>query len=471
MRPITRILKRFSHLRHTAARMAPGEHGQAIVLIGITGLVLLAFVGLAIDGGRLFFLKRDTQTAADAGGLAAARALCTLRDYEVAALEAVDANGFSNDRPQDSVEIFSPPVHAKTEIPLECQGCFVEVAVTSDIPPSFTQLVFDGPLQAMSYSIATCNPDTTYGLGQDGLRALWSGSDHCQNTVDFTGSSNYIYGGIHSNFDIHSGASGGGATVVGPVSYVESLDIPDGKVEWLTYDDVKENNQYTVSGACDISCFADLVDDDTVYPWENPYQVDEPTVDYPLDHNIADYRPAESSLADTDGAIAAEEKAAGTYYHYTECKNKNDSMDRQWLVDNNLLNGNTLATGVYYSECHIDLSGIDGVNGNVTFVAEGSIQFSNSTTDIDAHRDDLLAFTVDGGNACSSKSIKFSGSENDWTGNMFAPYGEIQMSASGNTTTHGCLVGYSINLSGSNQSIECETDSDSNKIPAVGFID
>lgn len=462
MRLIIDTFRRIKYLgRITKRTRGPlDEHGQAIVLIAITAFVLLAFVGLAIDGGRLYFLKRDTQTAADAGGLAAARAMCTLRDYEAAAIDAVAANGFSNDRPQDTVEILSPPVHANFDIPPECQGCFVEVAVTSEIPPSFTSLVLDGPLEAMSYSVVTCNPDITYGLNQDGIRALWSGSASCPNTVDFTGSSNYITGGIHSNADIHSGASGGGATVVGPVSYVGELKIPDDSIEFLTEDDVNNNNQYTVSGACDISCFTDMLEDDQVYPWENPFKVDE-TIDYPLEHDIADYRPG--------GSIAQEEAATGHYYVYTDadCKNQNDSMDVAWLTDQGLLNGTTLADGVYYSACNIDISGVSGVHGNITLVAEGSIQFSNSSTNVVAYRDDLLAFSVDGNNQCSAKVIKFSGSENDWVGNMFAPYGQIEMSASSNTTTRGCLVGNSINLSGSAQSIECEPKGDSMKVPAI----
>ncbi len=454
---LLRHIKRLGRFTQTGSDLLD-QQGQAIVLIAITAFVLLAFVGLAIDGGRLYFLKRDTQTAADSGGLAAARAMCTLRDYEAAAIKAVAANGFSNDRPQDTVEVLSPPVHAKFEIPPECQGCFVEVAVTSQIPPSFTSLVLEGPLEAMSYSVVTCNPDITYGLVKDGLRALWSGSASCPNTVDFTGSSNYITGGIHSNHDIHSGASGGGATVVGPVSYVGDLKIPDGKITFLTEDDVANNNQYTVSGACDISCFTDMIEDDQVYPWDNPYQVDE-VIDYPLEHDIADYRP--------DGSIAQAAAATGNYYAYTECKNKNDSMDVNWLTANGILNGTTLSDGIYYSECNIDISGVSGVHGNITLVAEGSIQFSNSSTHVTAYTDDLLAFSVAGDNQCSAKVIKFSGSENEWVGNMFAPYGQIEMSASSNTTTRGCLVGHSINLSGSAQSIECDPKGETKTVPAI----
>ncbi|MBN1562663.1 MAG: hypothetical protein JXA10_02410, partial [Anaerolineae bacterium] len=48
--------------------------GQAIVILGVASIGLIAMMGLAIDGGRLLFLQRDTQNAADAAAIAAARA-------------------------------------------------------------------------------------------------------------------------------------------------------------------------------------------------------------------------------------------------------------------------------------------------------------------------------------------------------------------------------------------------------------
>lgn len=44
------------------------QSGQAIVLMALMMLGLMAALGLAIDGGGLFFLHRDTQNATDACG-------------------------------------------------------------------------------------------------------------------------------------------------------------------------------------------------------------------------------------------------------------------------------------------------------------------------------------------------------------------------------------------------------------------
>ncbi len=55
----------------------PKESGQAIVLVALLMVALLAGAGLAIDGGGLYFLYRDARNATDSAALAAAYTLCT----------------------------------------------------------------------------------------------------------------------------------------------------------------------------------------------------------------------------------------------------------------------------------------------------------------------------------------------------------------------------------------------------------
>jgi Flp pilus assembly protein TadG len=47
------------------------EVGQAMIFIVIGFIVILGFVGLAIDGGMVFSDRRHAQNAADASSLAA----------------------------------------------------------------------------------------------------------------------------------------------------------------------------------------------------------------------------------------------------------------------------------------------------------------------------------------------------------------------------------------------------------------
>src|SRR5260221_3503944 len=48
-----------------------GERGQAIVIVGFMVVVLIGFIGLAIDGGRLYWERRVLQNAVDAAALSA----------------------------------------------------------------------------------------------------------------------------------------------------------------------------------------------------------------------------------------------------------------------------------------------------------------------------------------------------------------------------------------------------------------
>lgn len=56
-------------------RVEKREQGQAIVIMVFAFLVLVAFAGLAIDGGRLYAQRRKTQNAADAAAVAGAMKL------------------------------------------------------------------------------------------------------------------------------------------------------------------------------------------------------------------------------------------------------------------------------------------------------------------------------------------------------------------------------------------------------------
>src|SRR5215210_5473266 len=54
---------------HPRAGLKPAR-GQAMVLIALCMLALVAFVGLAVDGGSLYLQRRTAQNAADGASLA-----------------------------------------------------------------------------------------------------------------------------------------------------------------------------------------------------------------------------------------------------------------------------------------------------------------------------------------------------------------------------------------------------------------
>ena len=55
-----------------------GKHGQALVIVALAIVALAAIVGLAIDGGRLYELRRQVQNGADAAAMAGPRELAQM---------------------------------------------------------------------------------------------------------------------------------------------------------------------------------------------------------------------------------------------------------------------------------------------------------------------------------------------------------------------------------------------------------
>src|SRR5688572_10301773 len=81
------------------------ESGQAILLIALAFIGLLAITGLAVDGGGLLFLKRDAQNATDAAIVAATYAKCAGADFVEAARLAAAENGFTHGQNNVTVSV------------------------------------------------------------------------------------------------------------------------------------------------------------------------------------------------------------------------------------------------------------------------------------------------------------------------------------------------------------------------------
>lgn len=77
------------------ARSTKPQKGQAIVLVALMIVVLLGFVGLAIDSGRAYLDRRHLQAAADASALAAAYTYMNIANYSQA--EQMAANVYASD--------------------------------------------------------------------------------------------------------------------------------------------------------------------------------------------------------------------------------------------------------------------------------------------------------------------------------------------------------------------------------------
>ena len=66
--------------------------GQAAVIVALASLTLLAFIGLAVDGGSMFGQRRNAQNSADAAAMAATRVMLDMYDQMILA-NASDVDG------------------------------------------------------------------------------------------------------------------------------------------------------------------------------------------------------------------------------------------------------------------------------------------------------------------------------------------------------------------------------------------
>src|SRR5258708_14394763 len=56
-------------------KLRRGKRAQSLVIVALSATVLFGIIALGLDGGRLYFERRDVQNAADAAALAGAQEL------------------------------------------------------------------------------------------------------------------------------------------------------------------------------------------------------------------------------------------------------------------------------------------------------------------------------------------------------------------------------------------------------------
>lgn len=133
------------------------EQGQAIVLLVLLIVGLLAAAGLAVDAGRVYSARRTAQNAADNAALAAALAICDSASASSAALAAASTNGFNNDGTSNTVVVHNPPASG----PNSGDNEYVEVVITHTQPATLTQLVYKGNLTSTTRAVGRCDQGTT----------------------------------------------------------------------------------------------------------------------------------------------------------------------------------------------------------------------------------------------------------------------------------------------------------------------
>lgn len=377
------------------------DSGQSMVIMLVLILLFLGVAAFVIDGLRIFVDRRGSQNAADAAALAGALAICDGSDPIGPALDRAASNGYL-DGPGHPVRVSNPPSSG----PYAGDSTYVEVQIVTETTGSFIRLFYQGSLQSTSTAVARCDFHTSGSHA-----AIFGGSETCQNTIDWSASNTLILGDVHSNHDIHIG--GHVNSIQGKVTYVSSVDAPPGNV---AYDPA---------------------------PPANPFPT--PPESYPIAYSLSDFAPGGSAAVAADG--------------YGEYAHSNGRIDISWLRANGWYDPETgrLRPGLYYSSDSIDLNADHLEGSHVTFVSPGRITLSGSLHELSPYVDGLLLFSGmsrSGGSACSTPAIRLSGSQNVWSGVMFAPSGLIQISGASSSTFDGSLIGLTLALNGSSLLLE-----------------
>lgn len=132
----------------------PSERGQAIVVIMLALVGLIAITGLVVDGGMAYANHRQAQNAADSAVLAASLARLSGEDYQAAALQQAQKNGYNNDGDQSEVQVYSPPISG----PYTGNVQYLQVIITSRKPTYFGSVIGIKDITSTVQAIARAKP-------------------------------------------------------------------------------------------------------------------------------------------------------------------------------------------------------------------------------------------------------------------------------------------------------------------------
>jgi hypothetical protein len=119
---------------------------MVIFALALTGL--LVFTGLAVDGGMLYFQRRNAQTAADSAAFAGGYAVTRGLGWNATALARAAANGFNNDVVTNWVTVTYPYTPPNTS-----GSNYIRVVIRARVKTNFIHLVFPGLVETTSEAV------------------------------------------------------------------------------------------------------------------------------------------------------------------------------------------------------------------------------------------------------------------------------------------------------------------------------
>lgn len=368
-----------------------GEEGQAIVLIALVMVALLAAVGLAIDGGDLFLRDRDTQNSADAAVMAAAFSYCTGGDYEAVGLELARLNGHEEGVAETGYRTESVTVEIVEDAALnnfEAASAVIRVTETVWMPSYFIQVIYAGDKLVTNIAEWRCTPERV----SPALHAL---SETCSYALNTNVSNGQIIGDIASNGGMNT--SSGSMAVNGTGFYLGT-----------------NNLQNTT--------------------WEAQPTVMDSPLEYREDFELADFAPG--------GRFADDAGAAGQYFYINGNLQVNPHESMPY------------GDGLYYVTGTVSIRGDVTANVTIVAQGTIRIDVTDVTMtaytgyDDDKYPQGLLLYSAET-TTCGSNAITVAASTSQLNGMIISPNGGMNISAS-DSQVYGGIVAQTIDLHGSN---------------------
>jgi hypothetical protein len=382
---------------------------RGVILVAVAGslIVLLVFVGMAVDIPSVVAAAQRAQSVADAAALAGAVSGPDDWVVDVATWEVQQANSPTGAK--------SPVYIVENGVAITEEGGtavgygvmpegFFGVSVTTECYAKFAFLDAIGvrgmTVTRTALAVADLHPFLPCIFAEENAEAQ-KNSDW---GVDYSGSGSYIDGMIHSNGKVDF--TGQGHTITGDIEYRGEISIA------LTGNDIRGR----------------IIEDDIeAYP-----------VWYTWNEFVSKATTFLGPISIQGGAATV--PGSGVVY----------------VNGNMTIGGNdkTFPSNVtYVVNGDVKISGTNHSFDHISIVASGSIEFdsSSSLTPIEPNEEDLLLMStkVSLSDAASQTAITFNGSGHHNAGIIFAPDGNIVFNGGSSVVYDGALMGKNVGINGS----------------------
>lgn len=264
------------------------------------------------------------------------------------------------------------------------------ILLTAEIDGGFSHIFFPSPLIVTVKAVGRC---TTNRLMTE--KAALFAMGECQDGIAIQGSDITVLGSAVSNTDLKVSSS----NAIMESGYYAGSNQSSTGVSWTS-----------------------------ISPLQGPAEPD-----YDL-YNKASYMPG--------GQVAAAANSAGLYTYSEKSLQLNTNAKA------------VVMSGLYFIDGDFSIIGDNYTVGpwGFTIVATGKITMSATNLVLKPYVDNLLLFS-DAESTCGNNSITLSSSTTTWGGIIYAPYGGVRFSDSGNSAEEGGIIADHISISASSTNI------------------